>query len=151
MLGHEPVPILEGDPFWPYRPEEVFYVGQTDRHHLDNPTRAAGHMQKRQASAESHGPRYCYIPELDFMYLFNFNFGLDTFGYFTKQEERVVGPYRYEDRMEWGTRRVVDHVQKVLGRGEPDLLFMGSALWDNVRWQKEDLAEGRNPNAIISK
>lgn len=149
MLGHESQPVLPGDPYWPWADDEIFYVG--DRRGLDEATPDAGHLAKRQASAESHGPRYCYIPELDFMYLFNFNFGLDTFGYFTEQEKAVVGPYRYEERMEWGTRRVVSHMQDILGRGEPDLVFMGSALWDNVRWQKEDLAEGRNPNIQVSK
>lgn len=65
----------------------------------------------------------------------------------------MVGPYKFEDRMEYGTRRITEHIQRKLGRRstEPDMVFLGSALWDNVRWLREDVAENRNPNLLISK
>ena len=55
--------------------------------------------------------------------------------------------------MEYGTRRITEHIQRKLGRRstEPDMVFLGSALWDNVRWLREDVAENRNPNLLISK
>lgn len=41
--------------------------------------------EKRQSSPTEHGPFYCYIPELDFMYATMFTFGMDEYGYFSER------------------------------------------------------------------
>lgn len=87
LTGEGPVSITPDHEYWPYSPEEVYHVG--DKQHLDPPSPQAGQLHKR-VSAEAHGPRYCYVPEIDFMYIFYFNFGLDTFGYFSNQVSPFV-------------------------------------------------------------
>lgn len=39
-----------------------------------------------------------------------------------------------------------------LGRrsSQPDMVFLASALWDNMRWLKEDIAQGKDMKAIVS-
>lgn len=89
MTGKLPIPVIEGDPYWPFEKDEVYTIG--DRHGLDPEGPASGsfHQQRAVVASVEHGPRYCYIEEIDFMYLFDMNFGLDTFGHFTKQVSRV--------------------------------------------------------------
>ena len=59
----------------------------------------------------------------------------------------MVGPYSFEHKLDDVTRRIVNKV----GRGEPDMVFLASALWDNMRWLREDLAAGKDPKRIVSK
>ncbi len=68
------------------------------------------------------------------------------------QERLIVGPYRQEQRLEFISKGILDIMQPALGRRsvDPDLILKTSAMWDNVRWLREDMHDQIDIAEIIS-
>lgn len=119
LTGEQARAIEPGDPYYPSALSNLSLIGndlglpaslshsKSDRGQADGRSEAAGSrrhaIDTRAATPRDHGPFYCYIPQVDLMYLFTFNFGLDEFGYFAEQvclswkRRRGVGTSRCAD------------------------------------------------------
>lgn len=69
------------------------------------------------------------------------------------KERYVVGPYIYEQRLEYVAKPLMDRIQEKLGRAgrKVDMVYLMSALWDNARWMREDITVKIDPHTFISK
>ncbi|BEJ12240.1 hypothetical protein CspHIS471_0207000 [Cutaneotrichosporon sp. HIS471] len=90
--------------------------------------------------AHTHIGHYCYVPGLDFLLVHLHSYGLDQEGYF-EDRDSYFPPYTFEERLHGLAVPWIQAIRDSKRRTEsaPELIYLHSALWDAMRWAKEDM------------
>lgn len=88
-----------------------------------------------------------------------FTFGMDKDYYWQFRVGTLPPLVSDVDDQEKGLPYILDYRVSYLakgtmqrtGRGEPDLVLVGSALWDSARWMREDLANNVDSDSGLSR
>ncbi|CED85030.1 PC-Esterase [Phaffia rhodozyma] len=113
---------------------------------------SSGNLHKR-ASKQASLPHTCYIPQIDFLLISAFHFGVDEDN-FWREKDQFNPPGLFEDRVDAVFLPLVQSIDTLVPMAKPhsgknsrrsiDLIEVSSGMWDLARFASRDIVEGRS-------